>query len=329
MSEETPHFPLVSELQGDGISASDISKLRDARFFTIREVAHASKRQIQQVPGISEKKAEKLIAFARDRCGDMGLTTAAIVLEARENLITITTGSPALDSLLGGGIETGSLTEIFGEYRTGKSQLCHTLAVTSQLPVEQHGAEGKCLYIDTEGTFRPERIRQIARRYGMDEVRVLENVAYAKAFNHEHLMEIISKGKELFSQTRFGIIIVDSVMALLRQEMAGRGELSARQAELNKCLAMLQQIGEAYGVAVVYTNQVTAQVDGMTPFGESKKAIGGHIMSHRSTTRLMFKKGRGERRVCRVIDSPCLPESECQFGIYSRGIDDVEDDPNE
>lgn len=284
------------------------------------------KRALLQVKGISEVKADKLLAEA-SKLVPMGFTTASEFHHRRSELICLTTGSKQLDTLLGGGIETGSITEVFGEFRTGKSQLCHTLAVTCQLPIDMGGGEGKCLYIDTEGTFRPIRLVSIARRYGLNEDDALDNVAYARAYNADHQLSLLNQAAAMMSESRFSLLIVDSIMALYRTDFAGRGELSARQMHVAKYMRTLQRLADEFGIAVVITNQVVAQVDGGMMFNpDPKKPIGGNIIAHSSTTRLSFKKGKGEQRICKIYDSPCLPESETVFAIYEDGIGDPKDD---
>lgn len=257
----------------------------------------------------------------------MGFTTATEYHRRRSELISITTGSKQLDTLLGGGIETGSITEVFGEFRTGKSQLCHTLAVTCQLPVDMGGGEGKCLYIDTEGTFRPARLLSIAGRYGLDGTVALDNVAYARAYNADHQLELLKVAAAMMAESRFSLLIVDSIMALYRTDFSGRGELSARQTHVAKYMRTLQRLADEFGIAVVMTNQVVAQVDGGAGMfnPDPKKPIGGNIIAHASTTRLSLRKGRGPQRICKIYDSPSLPESECIFAIYEDGIGDPED----
>lgn len=272
----------------------------------------------------------------------MGFTTATEMHQRRSELISITTGSKQLDTLLAGGIETGSITEIFGEFRTGKSQICHTLAVTCQLPFDMGGGEGKCLYIDTEGTFRyvstrpfavwiaytccrPVRLLAVANRYGLSGEEVLDNVAYARAYNSDHQLSLLQQASQMMTETRFSLLIVDSATSLYRTDFAGRGELSARQVHLAKFMRTLQRLADEFGIAVVITNQVVAQVDGgpsamFNP--DPKKPIGGNIIAHASTTRLSLKKGRGETRLCKIYDSPCLPESDCMFAINEDGIGD-------
>jgi len=244
----------------------------------------------------------------------------------RSQIIQVTTGSKELDKLLQGGIETGSITELFGEFRTGKSQLCHTLAVTCQLPIDMGGAEGKCLYIDTEGTFRPERLLATAERFGLSGNDVLDNVAYARAYNTDHQTQLLIQAAAMMSESRYALIIIDSATALYRTDYSGRGELSARQMHLARFLRMLLRLADEYGVAVVLTNQVVADVSGGAMFAaDPKKPIGGNIMAHASTTRLSFRKGRGEQRICKIYDSPCLPESEAIFAINADGIGDAQE----
>lgn len=216
----------------------------------------------------------------------LGFTTAAEFHQKRSEIIQLTTGSKEFDKLLQGGIETGSITEMFGEFRTGKTQICHTLAVTCQLPVDNGGGEGKCLYIDTEGTFRPERLLAVAERYGLAGTEVLENVAYARAYNTDHQNELLVTAAAMMSESRYALLIVDSATALYRTDYSGRGELSARQMHLGRFLRSLQRLADEFGVAVVVTNQVVAQVDGASMFtADPKKPIGGNIMAHASTTR--------------------------------------------
>lgn len=257
----------------------------------------------------------------------MGFTTASEFHVRQSNLIRLSTGSKQLDTLLGGGIETGAITELFGEFRTGKSQICHTIAVLAQLPIDMGGGEGKCLYIDTEGTFRPQRLIPIAQRFGLEPQYALDNVAYARAYNADHQLQLLDQASGMMSQSRFSVLIVDSIMALYRTDYSGRGELSARQMQVAKFMRKLQMLADEYGIAVIITNQVVAQVDGGAGMFnmDPKKPIGGNIVAHASTTRLSLRKGRGPNRMCKIYDSPCLPEAECVFAIYQDGIGDAEE----
>ncbi|SCV71148.1 BQ2448_2736 [Microbotryum intermedium] len=344
----------VTALIAHGISAKDCEKLMEAGYNTLESIAYTPKKMLQLVKGISEAKAEKMLKLACDQI-PMGFTTATEFHARRADMVTITTGSTALDNVLGGGIETGSITELYGEFRTGKSQICHQLAVTCQLPCDMKGGEGKCLYIDTEGTFRPARLLAIAERYGMNGEDVLDNVAYARAYNADHQANLLIQAGGMMAQSRFSLMIVDSVTALYRTDFSGRGELSARQMHLAKFLRSLLRLADEvrlprsgrlcsrsdgltadihtlhlasvlqFGIAVVVTNQVVASVDNAPGVqGDQKKPIGGNIMAHASTTRLSLRKGRGPERIAKIVDSPCLPECDGKFQITATGIHDVD-----
>ncbi|KAK2073561.1 hypothetical protein P8C59_007838 [Phyllachora maydis] len=315
----------LSALEGiAGLTKRDIQLVVDGGFHTVESVAYTPRRVLEQIKGVSEGKATKILAEA-SKLVPMGFTTATEMHQRRSELISITTGSKNLDTLLAGGVETGSVTEVFGEFRTGKSQICHTLAVTCQLPFDMGGGEGKCLYIDTEGTFRPVRLLAVANRFGLSGEEVLDNVAYARAYNSDHQLQLLNQAAAMMCETRFSLLIVDSATSLYRTDFLGRGELSSRQTHLAKFLRMLQRLADEFGIAVVITNQVVAQVDGgpsamFNP--DPKKPIGGNIIAHASTTRLSLKKGRGETRIAKIYDSPCLPESDCMFAINEDGIGD-------
>lgn len=324
--EDQQHGPFpVEQLQVCGIAAADTKKLKDAGLCTVEAVAYSPKKDLLQIKGLSEAKVEKIMEAA-SKLVPMGFTSASQLHAQRSEIIQISSGSKELDKILEGGIETGSITELYGEFRTGKTQLCHTLCVTCQLPLDQGGGEGKALYIDAEGTFRPQRLLQIAERFGLNGADVLENVAYARAYNTDHQSRLLLEAASMMTDTRFALMIIDSATALYRTDFVGRGELSARQMHLAKFLRSLQKMADEFGVAVVVTNQVVAQVDGSAMFaGPQVKPIGGNIIAHASTTRLALRKGRGEERICKVVSSPCLPEQEARFQITTDGVIDVKD----
>jgi len=302
-----------------------LKKLQAAGYHTVQSVLYIPKKQLIAVKGISDAKADKILAAA-SKLVNMGFQSAAEAHKIREDIINITTGSKELDKLLGGGIETGSITELFGEFRTGKTQLCHQLCVTAQLKTDDGGGEGKAMYIDTEGTFRPERLVAIAKRYGLNEEEVLDNVSYARAHNSDHQTKLLIEASAMMAESRYSLLVVDSATALYRTDYSGRGELSARQMHLAKFLRALQQLADTYGVAVVMSNQVVATVDNSAMFAaDPKKPIGGNIVAHASTTRLYLKKGKAELRICKVYHSPILPEAEATFGIFADGIADAKD----
>ena len=227
--EEEQFGPLlVATLEQHGIAATDVKKLVAAGFYTVESVVYAPKKKLMEVKGISEQKADKIQLEAM-KLVPTGFTTATEMHLKRSQIIQITTGSKELDKLLNGGFETGSITELFGEFRTGKSQLCHTIAVTCQLPIDNGGAEGKCLYIDTEGTFRPERLLAVAERFGLQGTDVLDNVAYARAYNSDHQLTLLTQAAAMMSESRYAVVVVDLTARLPSTELTTLGGESSLQ----------------------------------------------------------------------------------------------------
>lgn len=326
-TRETPSACInVEELKSVGVSATEVAKLLEAGYATVQSLAFAPRKELLEIKGFSEVKVDKLIKEAA-KLIPMGFTSATEYHAKRAEVCYISTGSSELDKLLHGGIESGSITEIFGEFRSGKTQLCHTLAVTCQLPIENGGAGGKCMYIDTEGTFRTERLRPIAERLGLNPETVMDNISYARAYNSDHQNNLLIHASAMMSEERYAVLIVDSATALYRTDYSGRGELGARQLHLARFLRCLTNLAETFKVAVVISNQVVANVEGAASMfnADTKKPIGGNIIAHASTTRLYFRKGRGNTRICKIFDSPCLPESEALFAITEEGIADPEE----
>ncbi|XP_010151122.1 PREDICTED: DNA repair protein RAD51 homolog 1 isoform X2 [Eurypyga helias] len=324
-AEEESFGPqLISRLEQCGINANDVKKLEEAGFHTVEAVAYAPKKELLNIKGISEAKADKILVRVLWESFNLGCSRFVSTGLKCSGV----SDRPLVNSFVfpPGGIETGSITELFGEFRTGKTQLCHTLAVTCQLPIDRGGGEGKAMYIDTEGTFRPERLLAVAERYGLSGSDVLDNVAYARGFNTDHQTQLLYQASAMMAESRYALLIVDSATALYRTDYSGRGELSARQMHLARFLRMLLRLADEFGVAVVITNQVVAQVDGAAMFAaDPKKPIGGNIIAHASTTRLYLRKGRGETRICKIYDSPCLPEAEAMFAINADGVGDAKD----
>ncbi len=234
----------------------------------------------------------------------------------------ITVGSKELDTLLGGGFETGAITECFGQYGSGKSQIAHALAVRAQLPPDKGGIGGQVVFIDTESTFRPERITQISEGLKLNPEEVLKNIKVARAFNSDHQTLLAEKVEDLIKNgNNIRLIIVDSLMAHFRSEFVGRGTLADRQQKINKHMHALMKIADRYNVAVYVTNQVMAKPD--TFFGDPTEAVGGNIVAHNSTYRIYLRRGKKGSRVAKMVDSPCLPEGEAIFTLTEKGIKDV------
>ncbi|XP_022760185.1 meiotic recombination protein DMC1 homolog isoform X2 [Durio zibethinus] len=297
IDDEEYLFEAIDKLISAGINAGDVKKLQDAGIYTCNGLMMHTKKNLTGIRGLSEAKVDK-ICEAAEKIVNYGYITGSDALLRRKSVIRITTGSQALDELLGGGIETSAITEAFGEFRSGKTQLAHTLCVSTQLPANMRGGNGKVAYIDTEGTFRPDRIIPIAERFGMDPGAVLDN--------YNLLLGLAAK----MSEEPFRLLIVDSVIALFRVDFTGRGELAERQQKLAQMLSRLTKIAEEFNVAVYMTNQVIADPGGGVFISDPKKPAGGHVLAHAATIRLMFRKGKGEQRVCKVFDAPNLPEAE-------------------
>ncbi len=302
-----------------GIGPKGAERLRSAGYTDLISIAAASSGEIMAACEIGAATAEKIIQSARSKL-DMGFKSASDVLERRKEIGRITTGSTTLDALLGGGVETQAITEAFGAFGSGKSQIGFQLAVNVQLPKKDGGLNGKCVFIDTESTFRPERIQQLAEAKGLDPKKVLKNIFIAKAFNSDHQVLLAEKVKDLMKEHDIKLIIVDSMMSHFRSDYSGRGELAPRQQKLNRHLHALQKLADTHNVAVYFTNQVMARPDVM--FGDPTTHIGGHIIGHASTYRLYLRKSKASTRIARLIDSPNLPEGEAVFKLSEAGLSD-------
>ncbi|KAM9774264.1 meiotic recombination protein DMC1/LIM15 homolog isoform X2 [Syngnathus typhle] len=325
--EEDLIFQDIDLLQQHGINMADIQKLKTVGICTVKGIQMMTRKALCNIKGLSEAKVEKI----KEAAGKMlshGFQTAFEYSVKRKIVFHITTGSQEFDKLLGGGMESMAITEAFGEFRTGKTQLSHTLCVTAQLPGENGYSGGKVIFIDTEHTFRPDRLRDIADRFNLDHNEVLDNVLYARAYTSEHQMKLLDFVAAKFHEEAgiFKLLIIDSIMALFRVDFSGRGELAERQQKLALMLSRLQKISEEYNVAVFVTNQMTADPGaGMTFQADPKKPIGGHILAHASTTRLSLRKGRAEMRIVKIFDSPNMPEKEASFAITAGGITDAKE----
>jgi DNA repair protein RadA len=245
------------------------------------------------------------------------------LVELRKNVGKLTTGCSSLDRLLNGGIETQSLTEFYGEFGTGKSQICHQLCVTAQLPKEMGGLEGSTLYIDTENTFRTERIMQIALRFGINPQNALEKIIFAEAYTSNHQIVLLENSDEVIKENNIQLIIVDSVTSHFRSEYLGREMLAPRQQQLNRHLHKLMRLSRAFNTAAVVTNQVISQPDAF--FSTGVAPVGGHIMGHMSHNRIFLRKGRNNLRIAKLTASPSLPEGEAPMRITERGIESDEE----
>lgn len=301
-----------------GVGEATLKKLIKAGFGSLESIAYTPPKVIQDASGLGEKTTEKLIKSSMERL-NIGFKSAEDVWEHRKNIARITTSSQELDDLLGGGLETGCVTEFFGEFRTGKTQIAHQLCVNVQLPKEKGGLAGRALYIDTEGTFRPERIIQMAEGLDLDHNQVLKNIIFGRAYNSDHQIILIKEAANLIKEKNIKLIIVDSLIGHFRSEYVGRGTLANRQQTINGHIHDLLRLCDIYPeLGVMVTNQVQSKPDVF--YGNPLQAAGGNIVAHGSTIRLYLRKGKGEQRVAKVVDAPHLPEGEAVFSITENGI---------
>jgi len=317
---------LSDDLGKLGVSSTTLSKLRAAGITTIEALSVTPVKELIERVKLQEETAYRVIEEAR-KIMNYGFVKATELLERRKDIQRCTTGSAKLDKILGGGVETQAMTELIGDYGVGKTQLCMTLAVLAQLPPEQGGFGSNVIYMDTEGTFSPERVYQIASKRGFDGNRILDNIIVARAYTSDHQRFLIDCLFRKVPEEKARLVIVDSIISHFRGEYVGREDLSMRQQVLNQYLHKLLRLAEAYNIAVVVTNQV--QANPVTFYGSPERPAGGHVMAHACTHRVHLRKGKDGTRVARVIDSPYLPEAKASFIITAKGIEDTNREPEE
>ena len=306
----------ISDLPGVGAATAE--KLETVGYKDLMSIAVATVGELVDVGGVSEATAKKMIAAARSSM-DMGFESGEELLKRREKVIRITTGSKAFDNLVGGGFETGAITECFGEFGSGKTQIGHILAINCQ----KDDPDAVAVYIDTENTFRPERIQQLAKGAGLEPEKVLKNIKVARAYNSDHQMLLAEKVEDLIKKEglKVKVVIVDSLTAHFRAEFIGRGTLAERQQKLNRHMHTLLRLADTNNLCVYVTNQVMAKPDMV--FGDPTQAIGGHIVAHASTFRVYLRKGKKGCRVAKLIDSPNMPDGEASFYVETSGLKEV------
>ncbi|MCW1301959.1 MAG: DNA repair and recombination protein RadA [Candidatus Parvarchaeota archaeon] len=319
--EEEFEYKDIKDLEGVGSAIA--AKLRNAGYIDIISLATANPLTVAEVAEIGEPTARKIIAQAREEA-KMNFMSGLEFEDRRKAVQRITTGSKALDILLGGGVETQAITEFYGEYGSGKSQVAFQLAINCQLPISKGGLDGHVIWIDTEGTFRPSRIEQLAIAQGLDPKTALENIKIGRAYSSDHQVLLVDKIPDIVNaDPKIKLVIVDSMMALFRAEYVGRGTLADRQQKVNVIMHNLQRLADRFNLAVYVTNQVMAKPDVL--FGDPTIAVGGHIIGHVATYRVYLRKGKKGIRIARLVDSPNLPEGEATFEVTSEGIKDVEE----
>ena len=273
-----------------GVGPATAEKLRENGYDTFQSIAVASPGELSNTADVGESSAHDIIQAAREAADVGGFETGTDVLERREQIGKLEFLIPELDEMLGGGVETQSITEVYGEFGAGKSQVTHQLAVNVQLPADQGGLHGRCVFVDSEDTFRPERVdemdnglpdevieatmdeRDIDGDPGDDEAidelvqTFLDKIHVAKAFNSDHQILLAEKAQEIATEYEdddypVRLLCVDSLTAHFRAEYVGRGELANRQQKLNKHLHDIDRVGNLYNSAVIVTNQVQSNPD--------------------------------------------------------------------
>jgi DNA repair protein RadA len=319
LTEEQEAITDISDLSGVGpITAG---KLKAAGFDSVESIAVAPVREIVDKASLESSVAQKIVKAARETI-HTDFVTAKQLWEKRKDLKRLNIGSSNLDTLLGGGLETQAITEFVGEFGTGKSQICMTASIRTQLPEDKGGLDGKVLFIDTEGTFAAQRVYQIAQAAGHDPEKILEGIIYSRVYNSDHQILSIDHAFKVCQEENIKLLIVDSVMSHFRGEYIGRESLAERQQRLNSHLHKLARIAQTLNLAVIITNQVQANPQAF--FGDPTRPAGGNILAHASTHRVMLRKASGGIRVAKVFDSPYLPESEAYFQITEKGVEDAQ-----
>ena len=304
----------------NGVGPVTANKLREAGYDSIASLAIAPIRELVDKAGLENSVALKISRAARETI-QTEFITAKQLYERRQNLQRLTFASTNLDKLLGGGLETQAITEFVGEFGAGKSQICMKLSVLAQQPEKDGGFEGKVLFIDTEGTFSPQRIFQIAKALNLDPEKVLDGIIYSRVYNSDHQILTVDHAFKICQEENIKLLVVDSILSHFRGEYIGRESLSERQQRLNSHLHKLLRIAQALNLAVVITNQVQANPQAF--FGDPTRPAGGNVLAHASTHRVMLKKASQGIRVAKIIDSPYLPESETYFQITEKGVEDA------
>ncbi|PIN87776.1 DNA repair and recombination protein RadA [Candidatus Woesearchaeota archaeon CG10_big_fil_rev_8_21_14_0_10_32_24] len=301
-----------------GVGAATAEKLQSAGFHDLMSIAVASLGDLCESAGVSEAVARKMVNAARDSM-KMGFETGLDILQKRKLVQRISIGSENFNELMHGGFETGAITECFGEFGSGKTQVGHLLAVNAL----KADPTATVVYIDTENTFRPERIKQFCDGVGLDHDNALSRIMVAKAYNTDHQMLLAEKVDSLITEQgkNVRLVVVDSLTSHFRAEFIGRGTLAERQQKLNRHMHVLSKIANSHNICVYLTNQVMAKPDQF--FGDPTQSIGGHIVAHASTFRIYLRKGKKGSRVAKLIDAPNLADGEACFMVTETGFEDI------
>lgn len=319
----------VDVLKDYGIGAITIKKLKKHNILFLEDVVLFNPEELQERLNIQKDDlAARIVRVSRELLREKGVIKCKAVkaiefksvVDKRERF---TTGLKKLDDVLGGGITEWDIYEFAGEFGSGKTQLAHQLCVTVQLPPSRDGLGASAIFIDTEGTFRPSRIEDIAERFQMDGKEVLNNIWIVRPATVDELEDIVIREvKDLFREN-VRLVVIDSIIALYRAEFKGRGMLAARQQRINYLIDWLKRYAYKYGVSIVYTNQVLSQP---VPWGTVQKTpTGGNIIAHAATHRFVMRySAREDKGYLECIDSPVIPRgTTINYRIAKGGLEDV------
>jgi DNA repair protein RadA len=316
------------------ISPVYIKKLDDYNISDMFGLVAHGPAEVVEITGMTREEANTAVEYAHQHLIASGklhksFERATDVANRRRNMERFTSGSNDFDNFLIGGFETQSSYELYGEYRSGKTQTCFTAAVMAQLPKEKGGLDGQVIYLDTEGTFRPERITQIviSRNLG-DPEEFLNGIIYSRLWNYDQQMLAIREDIEYHIRKEqeeghkpIRLVIVDSLIALFRGEMTELGQFSYRQKMISKMYHLLNRLSEIYNFSVIVTNQMVAGI-GMF---EKDHAAGGNIVGHKSTYRI-YLRSQSKGIIARMEDSPMHARYEVILMLGEKGVTDPEKD---
>jgi DNA repair protein RadA len=300
-----------------GLGPKTTEKLIEAGISTLMSLAVESPENLASVAGMSESAARKIIKNAREEL-KLGFEVAKEFSKKRDKIEKIGTGCENFDKILDGGLESGAITEVYGQFGCGKTQLSHLLVVRGLL----ENKDNKAIYIDTENTFRPDRIKDFAEANGLTPDEVMERIYVARAYNSDHQMLLIEEVEKILQKDNtYRVLVIDSLTSHFRAEYIGRGTLASRQQKLNKHMHQLLRIADLYNMVVLATNQVSASPGAF--YGDPTTPIGGHIVGHNSTFRIYMRPGKAKCIHATLVDSPNLPRNEGDFYIRKEGFENV------
>jgi DNA repair protein RadA len=321
-----------------GLGPKSLQKLQSAGILTLEALAIQDPAVMSDRTGIPEGSGTRFITQARLMLKEkMALDFIPGSIASRVlDVPVFSTGIAGLDSILGGGLRSGAIYEFVGPARSGKTTLCSQCCVTVQLPPEGHkitvgkdqdylvrGRGGPAIWLDTEKTFRPDRVSRIAERFGIDPKMAVESISYVKVVNAHHMRWLVEERLPfVLDATNAKLIVVDSLIRHFGAEFIGRETLAKRQQIISRLLQVLIEYADAYEATVIYTNQIRANP---TPYGGPTKEAGGNILAYGSTYRIRLKPKKGEERSAAVRDAPDLPEEETTYYLTEVGLVDKPD----